>query len=111
MNAVKASYSDANAVTCLCSHEFWYGINIVVQGWIFIFFKWRGGKISSGVQAALLSELRQGLGLTTFIQNTVGGVKRCFGGVEHFISGVREILGGVQPPPPLTPSPVNPPML
>ena len=34
-----------------------------IQGRIFIFFKRRGGNISSGVQAASLSELRQGLGV------------------------------------------------
>jgi hypothetical protein len=40
-----------------------------------------GGNISSGVQAAPLSEL--------FI-----GVRNNFGGVKHFIRGVREILRG-----------------
>jgi hypothetical protein len=46
----------------------------------------------SGVQAAPLSELRQGLGVR--FKDKIKGVKRNFGGVEHFIRGVREILGG-----------------
>jgi predicted aconitase with swiveling domain len=53
-----------------------------LQGRIFIFFKRRGGKISSGVQVAPLSKIRKGL-----------GVRVKHGGVEHFIRGVREILG------------------
>ena len=54
-----------------------------------------GGKISSGVQAAPLSELRQGLSVIYFHNShKIGGVKRNFGGVEHFISRVTEILGG-----------------
>jgi hypothetical protein len=59
------------------------------------FFKRRGGKISSGVQAAPLSELRQGLvlGLKTFTQNSRGEAK-WGGGVEHFIRGIREIFDG-----------------
>jgi hypothetical protein len=57
--------------------------------------KRRGRKISGGVQAAPLSELRQGLGVwVKAFHKKIGGVKRNFGGVEHFIGGVREILGG-----------------
>jgi hypothetical protein len=51
------------------------------------------------VQAAPLSELRQGLGVRVkdFTLGAIGGVKRNFGGVEHFIRGVKEILGGLTP--------------
>ena len=60
----------------------------------FHFIKRGGGEISCGVQAAPLSELRQGLGIRVKdFHNKIGGVKRNFGGVELFIKGVREILG------------------
>jgi hypothetical protein len=40
------------------------------KGELSFFFKRRGGKISSGVQAAPLSELRQGLGVRVKDFNT-----------------------------------------
>ena len=62
------------------------------------------------VQAASLSELRQGLGVRVKeLSRKIGGVKQNFGGVEHFIRGhfIREILGrGLTSPNTL----VNPPL-
>jgi hypothetical protein len=56
---------------------------------------------SGGLQAAPLSELRQGLDIWVKAFHTkIGGVKRNFGGVEHFIRGVTE-----NPPPPPPPPP------
>ena len=52
------------------------------------------------MQAAVLSELRQGLGVGVKDSHKIGGVERNFGGVEHFIRRVREILGGGGLPPP-----------
>jgi hypothetical protein len=60
----------------------------------FTVFKRRGRKISGGLQAAPLSELRQGLDIWVKAK-LKQGVKRNFGGVEHFIRGVTE-----NPPPP-----------
>jgi hypothetical protein len=51
----------------------------------FSFSKRRGRKISSGVQAAPLSELWQGLGVR--LRHKIRGVK--LGGVEHFIRGLE----------------------
>jgi hypothetical protein len=45
----------------------------------FSFFKRKGGKISSGVQTAPLSELWQELGLKTFTQNRRGEAKFWWG--------------------------------